>query len=119
MHGRLVRSVVLAATAGAGMLVMTVAGPDARFSTAEATAVAVLALLLALPLVDSALFGSSVRPETAGVCLGLPVGFLFRQSSISEALASGADRVLVAALAVSLALAAFRWLRRRRHAQSA
>ena len=83
-------------------------------SEAGATGLAAIVLLLSLPLVDSALFGKSVKPELAGVIFGLPMGFFLRQSMISPELASGASRVVATAIFISIVLAVVRLMRSRR-----
>lgn len=83
-------------------------------SEAGATGLAGIVLLLSLPLVDSALFGKTIKPELAGVILGLPIGFFLRQSMISPELASGASRVVATAIFISIALGIARLIKSRR-----
>lgn len=83
-------------------------------SEAGASGLASIVLLLSLPLVDSALFGKSIKPELAGVILGLPIGFFLRQSMISPELAAGASRVVATAIFISIALGVVRLIRSRR-----
>jgi hypothetical protein len=110
---RLKRTCVFLSTMFTSLLAVHVFGSGQVFASAHVTAIAAVALLLSLPLVDSAIAGVSVPPGTAGLACGLPVGFFVRQASVSEALASGAARVLSAAALVSLVLIGRRIWRRR------
>lgn len=88
--------------------------PPGPFLDIHATAVASLALLLCLPMVDSALFGRTVDPSLGGALLGLSMGFFMRQASIAPSLAPGAERILLGAFVLSVGVGLFRRLRRRR-----
>lgn len=117
MCSRTVRILTMSAMASASLLAVFLFGHDEALATREATAVAMIALIASLPLIDSVMFGSSVRPETAGVVAGLAVGFFVRQSTLSELLARGAERVLATAFAVSLVLFAVRKVRAKRQSE--
>lgn len=112
-YARAVRIAVLLATTLTGVLLISLLGNDLPYSTIEATGLAMATLLASLPLVDSVLFGRSVRPETAGAVFGLSLGFFLRQAQISPELASGSGRVMATALFGSLLLGAWRWYRGR------
>lgn len=116
MMSRAVRISTMVAMLFPSMLIVFLVRPDASFVLVETTAIATLSLFVSLPLVDSVLFGSSVRPETAGICMGLPIGFFVRQSLVSNDLAVGAERVLMSALFLSLCLGVARLWRRRQRA---
>ena len=119
MMGRVVRVGVVASCAVSSMLCVHLVGTAEAFSSPHITALAAIALLLSLPLLDSALAGSSVPPATAGLAAGLPLGFFLRQSAVSVPLAAGAGRVVPASLLISAVMAAVRLARRRSSRQSA
>ena len=111
------RCMVAASSLMTAILSVYVIGASEAFLSPSVTAIAAMALLLSLPLVDSAMGGSSVSPGVAGICAGMPIGFFMRQAELSPALASGAGRILGVAFAVSLALLVRRlWTRRRQSA---
>jgi hypothetical protein len=114
MKTTIVRLTVLCGVMMAAILLVALTGRPEAFTSVSVTAIAALSLILALPLLDSAIAGGSVRPETAGGVTGLCVGFFVRQSEVSDALARGADRILLVALVISVALVARRlWIGRR------
>lgn len=110
------RLLVIAGCAMPACLLMLVVGWDIPFASREATAVAVLSLLLSVLLIDFALFGESVSCEAAGAAVGLSGGFLVRQSMVHEHLAAGADRVATTAFVFSLILIGWRFYRLRQRA---
>jgi hypothetical protein len=116
MLARAKGALVMIAVALTAVLVVSLLPDLEAVRSARGTAMAVSVLLLSLPLADSAMFGSTVRPETAGVVLGVPMGFLLRQSQEAPALAAGAGRVAVCALVVSMVLAGVRVYRFRQRA---
>lgn len=112
----MIRPLVMAATAVGAILLVSLVGRDVAFTSVTTTGLAALALMLSLPLVDSSIAGGQIRPDTAGFCIGLPVGFFLRQAEFSPELARGADRILAVALLISLVLLLRRlWARRARH----
>lgn len=116
MRARAKAALILFAVAMTAMLVVSMLPDVEAVRTARGTAMAVAVLLLGLPLVDSAMFGSTVRPETAGVVVGFPMGFLLRQSQEAPALAAGAGRIAVFALVASMVMAGVRAYRIRQRA---
>jgi len=107
------RIACFAGTFMSALLAMFVVGPG-PFGQIGPTAVATLALLCALPMVDSALMGRSVHPALGGAVLGWPLGFFVRQAQVSSELAAGGGRIVAAAFVLSLALGGLRWYRSRR-----
>lgn len=116
MRARTIAALVLFSVSMATVLVVVMLPEVEAVTTARGTALAVAVLLMSVPLVDSAVFGSSVRPETAGVVLGVPMGFLVRQAQQTPALAAGTGRVATLALILSAVLFAIRVHRLRQRA---
>jgi len=110
---RAARVVVVVSTLLAGVLATMMIGTSDIFATAQGSLIATALLFCSTVLMDSALFGSSVRPETAGIVSGLALGFFLRQSTVSVALAQGGARVAATAFVISVGL--FCWRLRRRH----
>ncbi len=116
MRARAISALVLFSVSMAVVLFVAMLPGMEVVTTAGGTALAVVVLALSVPLVDSAVFGSSVRPETAGVVLGVPTGFLVRQAQEAPALAAGAGRVAVLAMVLSAVLLGVRVYRNRQRA---
>lgn len=108
------------------MLSKALLGVEA-ITSAENTAMAVVALLTGIWFMDGAVARVDTdtdRSQTflAGVAIGPAVGFFFVQAAHGEkvgnaALAAGAHRVLAAAFVVSVILVAVRAIGRRRHSR--
>lgn len=109
---RTVRVVVTVSALLAGILATMMFADSTVYSTAQGSLIAAGLLFCSAVLMDSALFGRRVRPETAGLVAGLSLGFFLRQSAISEPLAQGAARVAGTAFVISLGLALWRAWRR-------
>lgn len=100
----------------AAALLMIFLQQAAPFFDKTVTAVAAIALLCAMPAVDSAIFGRSVHPALGGGLLGISLGFFVRQSLTFPELATGANRIMAFAFFVSIGLLVLRWFRNRQRA---
>jgi hypothetical protein len=115
-NDRIVRVVVTAACVFAALLVTMMLGGSTVFGTMEGSVIATVTLLGATALLDSALFGTRIAPETAGVVTGVALGFFLRQSDVSPELSAGAGRVASTAALLSVVLLIVRLWRRRQRA---
>ena len=93
---------------------MFLSSPDLLIDE-RTSALAFVTLMAASFLVGRSLSGRDDRSLACGLLMGMPFGFFFSQASLapSEAIRSGADRILLLAGLVVLVASCWRWARQK------